>query len=66
MTLDEIMYTLEIGGKVYWHNDNYEVIKDSIGQYLIHSKFNDYYIGLTHSDKKTMNGKEEDFYEVKA
>ena len=66
MRLDEIMYTLEIGGKVYWHNDNYEVIKDSIGQYLIHSRFNDHYIGLTHSDKKTMNGKEEDFYEVKA
>ena len=65
MRLDEIMYTLEIGGKVYWHNDNYEVIKDSIGQYLIHSRFNDYYIGLTHSDGKTMNGKEEDFYEVK-
>jgi hypothetical protein len=65
MKLDEIMYALEIGKKVYWHNDNYEVIKDSIGQYLIHSKFNDYYIGLTHSDKKTMNGKEEDFYEVK-
>jgi hypothetical protein len=50
---------------VYWHNDNYEVIKDSIGQYLIHSRFNDYYIGLTHSDKKTMNGKEQDFYEEK-
>ena len=66
MRLDEIMYTLEIGGKVYWHNDNYEVIKDSIGQYLIHSRFNDYYIGLTHSDGKTMNGKEEDFYEGKA
>ena len=65
MRLDEIMYTLEINGYVYWHYDNYEVIKDSIGQYLIHSKFNDYYIGLTHSDGKTMNGKEEDFYEVK-
>jgi hypothetical protein len=65
MRLDEIMYTLEIGGKVYWHNDNYEVIKDKIGQYLIHSRFNDHYIGLTHQDGQTMNGKEEDFFEVK-
>jgi hypothetical protein len=66
MRLDEIMYALEIGGKVYWHNDNYEVIKDKIGQYLIRSISNNSCIGLTHRDGKTMNGKEQDFYEVKA
>ena len=66
MRLDEIMYTLEINGKVYWHNDNYEVIKDKIGQYLIRSKSNNSCIGLTHQDGQTMNGKERDFYKGKA
>ena len=62
MNLSEIKNAIENGHKVFWSNGNYEVIKDSIGQYLIHSKSNDNYIGLTWQDKKTLNGQEKDFY----
>jgi hypothetical protein len=58
----EIKQAIDEGKKVYWSNLNYEVIKDSIGQYLIHSKFNDHYIGLTHRDEVTLNGKPEEFF----
>jgi len=62
MTIDEIKQALSEGKEVRWSTDNYRVIKDKIGQYLIHSQFNNYYIGLTHQDGVTLNGKEEDFY----
>lgn len=62
MKLSEIKTAIKEGKKVFWATDNYEVIKDSIGQYLIHSKFNNHYTGLTHMDNVTMNGKEKDFY----
>jgi hypothetical protein len=62
MTLQEIKNALAEGRKVYHGNKNYEVIQDKIGQYLIVCSINDYTIGLTHSDKKTMNGKEVDFF----
>jgi hypothetical protein len=62
MTLQEIKNALAEGRKVYHGNKNYEVIQDKIGQYLIVCSINDYTIGLTHSDKKTMNGKEADFF----
>jgi hypothetical protein len=62
MTLQEIKQAIAEGRKVYHGNKNYEVIQDQIGQYLIVCSINDYTIGLTHSDKKTMNGKEADFF----
>ena len=62
MTLDEIKQAIAEGRKVYHHNKNYEVIRDNLGQYLIVCSINDYTIGLTHSDKQTMNGKEADFF----
>jgi hypothetical protein len=62
MTLTEIKQAVENGQKVYWSNENYEVIKDKIGQWLIVSAFNGYTIGLTWQDNVTMNGKEEDFF----
>lgn len=34
----------------------------SFGQYLIHSKCNNHYIGLTWRDGETLNGKEEEFF----
>jgi hypothetical protein len=64
MTLQEIKQTISENKEVFWKNENYQVIKDSIGQYLIHSKFNNHYIGLTWMDEVTMNGKEEDFYTI--
>ena len=62
MTLAEIKQAIAEGRKVYHGNKNYEVIQDKIGQYLIVCSINDYTIGLTHSDKKTMNGQEADFF----
>ena len=58
----EIKDAIAEGRKVYHGNKNYEVIQDKIGQYLIVCSFNGYTIGLTHSDKQTMNGKEADFF----
>jgi hypothetical protein len=60
--VQEIKKAVDEGKKVYWLFLNYEVIKDSIDQYLIHSKFNDHYIGLTHRDGTTLNGKPEEFF----
>ena len=34
MTLEEIKHALKTGLKVYWASDNYQVIKDNIGQYF--------------------------------
>lgn len=62
MTLQEIKDAVESGKTVHWASDYYRVIKDSIGQWLIHCTINDNYIGLTWADETTMNGKEEDFY----
>jgi hypothetical protein len=61
MTLAEIKKAIENGEKVFWSNCEYEVIKDSIGEYLIkHS--NGHCIGLTWRDGVTLNGKEDEFY----
>jgi hypothetical protein len=62
MTLQEIQTAVRSGQKVHWANDNYEVIEGSKNQWLIHSKCNDHYWGLTHTDNTTINGKPEDFY----
>ena len=62
MNLDEIKQAIEQGKSAKWANDNYNVIKDSIGQYLIICKQNNHAIGLTWADDKTLNGKEQDFY----
>jgi len=64
MTLEQIKQAIEDGKKVYWSNPAYEVIKDKIGQYLIHCTLNNHYIGLTWRDGVTLNGKEEDFFTV--
>jgi hypothetical protein len=47
MTLQEIKDAVLAGKTVCWGNDNYEVIVDNIPQWLIHSKTNDHYVGLT-------------------
>jgi len=62
MTLDEIKQAIADGHRVWWATLNYEVIKDSIGQYLIWSRFNDNYIGLTWRDGVTVNGEPEQFF----
>ncbi len=62
MTLTEIKAAVEAGRKVYWASKNYEVIKDSIGQWLILCLINGSCIGLTWQDGVTMNGAEVDFF----
>jgi hypothetical protein len=46
-TAAAIEAAIDAGHRVFWATLNYEVIKDSVPQYLIWSRFNDYYIGLT-------------------
>ena len=45
-TIPEIKAAVDAGKQVRCDGDGYEVIKDSIGQYLIHFRTSDYYIGL--------------------
>lgn len=46
-TMQEIKDAVLAGKKAFWANDNYEIIVDNIGQWLIHSIFNHHYVGLT-------------------
>jgi len=62
MTLNEIKSAIADGYRVFWGNISYEVILDSVGQYLIKCHINDHYIGLTHRDGVTMNGDESEFF----
>lgn len=66
MTLQEIKSAINEGFKVYWKNQLYEVIKDSIGQYLIYCHSNGHCIGLTWRDNETMNGDKKDFFKLDA
>ena len=59
--VEEIKQAVDSGKKVIWCNPAYEVIKDSVGQYLIHCTLNDNYICLTWRDGTTLNGKLEEF-----
>ena len=61
MKIEEIKKLVTKGIKVFWINDNYEVIKDSIGQWLIESKSNNNYVGLTNI-KGELNADEKDFF----
>ena len=66
MTIKKIKQAVNNGKNVYWSNTAYEVIKDNIGQYLIHCTINGHCIGL-HGLKGTeyeniLNGKEKDFF----
>ena len=62
MNAQEIKTAIEYGKRVFWSKDSYEVIKDSIPQFLIKCHINGHCIGLTHSDGITLNGKESEFY----
>ena len=64
MTLERIKQEVRKGNYVYYKTPNYRVIEDSHikDRFLIHSQFNDHYIGLTWQDNRTLNGDESDFY----
>ena len=46
MTIREIKQAINNGQAVHVNDGSYEVIKDSVGQFLIHCFMNDNYIGL--------------------
>lgn len=62
MNLQEIKAAVVAGKKVYVGSLAYEVVKDSIGQWLIVCNLNDYCCGLTEVDGITLNGKPEEFF----
>jgi hypothetical protein len=62
MTLQEIKTAINQGKQVFWKSQGYQVIKDSINQYLIKCIYNGHCIGLTWTDGVTMNGEEADFF----
>lgn len=62
MNLEQIKTAIANGQKVHWANTGYEVIKDSIGQYLIRCTMNGHCIGLTWRDGVTLNGKPAQFF----
>lgn len=59
-TADEIRAAVDAGKTVYSGSDAYVVVKDSTQRYLIKCMINNYCIGLTWKDRKTLNGI--DFY----
>ena len=61
MTAHQIRKAIGLGEKVYWSNLGYEVIKDTIGQFLIKAD-NGYCVGLTHTDNITLNGDPKAFF----
>jgi len=66
MTLNQIKGAIALGLSVKWSNDGYDVIQDSLGQYLIKYKPNGFCFGLTHSNGITLNGQESQFYVARA
>jgi hypothetical protein len=62
MTFQEIKQAIADGKKVYWMNLGYEVIKDSLGEYLVICLHNNNCVGLTSRDGTKVNGKEKDFF----
>ena len=50
MKYKDVINAINKGYSVYWNNSNYKIIKDNIGQYLIHSQSNNHYIRFTDSE----------------
>jgi hypothetical protein len=61
MNADDIKQLVLDGKKVFWRHSGYEVVQDSIGQWLIKCHMNGDVIGLTHKDGKTLNGRGQEF-----
>ncbi len=61
MNLEQIKEAVQAGYQVHWKNENYRVIQDNLGTWLIvHS--NGSCVGLTWVDGKTLNGEPEEFF----
>ena len=62
MTIEEIKSAVDAGKTVHWANAGYNVIKDSLGQYLIKYAPNGFCIGLTNRAGDRLNGQADQFY----
>ena len=62
MNLTEIKDAVLRGKKVHWKSGLYEVICDSVGQWLIVCRSTGGCWGLTWADKTTVNGEPKDFF----
>lgn len=60
LNVDQIKAAIQAGNTVFWKSPEYNVIRDSAGQWLICHP--DSVIGLTWSDGITLNGNPEDFH----
>ena len=60
MNFDQIKNAADQGLTIFWGNSGYQVIVDSLNQYFIKCKFNDYLISLNESDFADF--KQSDFY----
>lgn len=61
-TAEAIKAAIDSGIRVFWATLNYEVIKDDIPQYLVWSRFNDYFVGLTDIRGDLRAGEEHQFF----
>ncbi len=64
-TVENIKAAVDAGMNVYWKNDQYKVIKDKLGRYLIAYDLGgdrENFVGLTWKDGTTLNGKSDDFF----
>jgi hypothetical protein len=67
MTLEEIKKAVDQGKEVFWRHSGYRVVagtQKASGEYFVVCTENQYTVGLTWRDGKTMNGSEIDFYIV--
>jgi hypothetical protein len=62
MTIEQIKGAIDLGLSVKWANDGYDVIKDSLGQYLIRYRTNGFCFGLTNLAGDKLNGDGSAFY----
>jgi|688.fasta_scaffold00954_5 hypothetical protein len=62
MKLQEIQAAVLAGKTVHWKTEAYEVVCDSVGQWLIVCRSTKGCWGLTWTDNTTMNGKPEEFF----
>lgn len=63
-TAEAIKAAIDAGYRVFWATLNYEVIKDDIPQYLVWSRFNDHFVGLTDIRGNLRAGEERQFFTV--
>lgn len=60
--IDEIKAAVDSGKMVYWKNEAYPVIRDSLGQYFVICTLTQMCHGLTNAQDTQLSGEIADFY----